>query len=68
MKVDLTPAQASAAVAALDSYLLAGTEDECVAIFGSPQGTGAAARAKEKLVTVAMPLYRKQLGGEKDGE
>jgi hypothetical protein len=47
--VPLTAAQIRAAVAALDSYLLAGTADECETIFGSPQATGAAARASDAL-------------------
>ena len=46
---ELTPAQVRALVAAVDSYLNAGTMDECITIFGSAQGVEAAARASDEL-------------------
>jgi hypothetical protein len=51
-KVDLTEAQAKVAVQALDSYLMAGSWEECVAIFGSAGGVEAARRARDKLTPV----------------
>lgn len=49
----LTRAQAAAAVTALDSYLLAGTYEECLVAFGSAQGVKAAENARDKLVHIA---------------
>lgn len=48
--VELTGPQLDAVCGALDTLLMAGTAEECDQVFGSPQGTKAAANAHDKLV------------------
>jgi hypothetical protein len=54
--VELTKGELLAVFSALDSYLNAGTVEECRVIFGSHAGTRAASRAQEKVVGVAVKL------------
>lgn len=56
--VEMTCAEMTAILSALDSYLRAGTYDEQLTVFGSAQGVKAAARAKSKVVEKWAPMYR----------
>lgn len=50
VNVPLTAAQINAVCNALETYLLAGTDEECVQVFRSAQGTAAASRAHDTLI------------------
>lgn len=58
--VEVTGPQAHAAIAALDSYLQAGSWDEQLVIFGSASGIRAAYNVREKLTPTAVKHYRRQ--------
>ena len=58
-KIDITGPQAIAAMRALESYLQAGTYEECLVIFGSPKGFEAAVNMNDKLRPVAVKHYKK---------
>jgi hypothetical protein len=49
MTIDLTPGQLRAVFAALDSYVNAGSYEECRVVFGSEPGVRAAENALQKV-------------------
>jgi hypothetical protein len=58
--VHLTNAQLDAAMAGLDCYLQAGTYEECLIVFGTPQGVKAAERARDEMRAARYRSHARQ--------